>query len=273
MRLRTAQAAAVILLAGAAAVAAVGVPGIGGDRPDEEIGVEAVLRRADELARERQATRTAQTPETEVVGLAAAAERLQLTKNAPRPPALAAERADAGPTGPVPDTTPPDQPLASGPSIDLRYLGLVREPTRNLALLAMGQTQRILGEGAGATVGAGPGQSPAEVRVVSILDDRVRVSVNGVEREVMLAARSGPTITTAAASPAPSAAAPTRPEMGVRTRAAGGAAGDASSPLAGGRGEAARMGERNGRDRRSLREANGERPGPSEREGATDERR
>ena len=79
------------------------------------------------------------------------------------------------------------------PEETVKFLGALTEPTRRVALLKIGDHQRLLG----------PGESDGDVTVVEVHDDRVEITLKGaVTQTLTKQARSGPTVTYVSASTA-----------------------------------------------------------------------
>ena len=108
----------------------------------------------------------------------AAATRLALVSNKPKPA--------AHPSEPSEESTP-DQAV----SVDVKYLGAVLEPTRKIALLRVGEKQRMVA--AGKTISLADGGT---LEVVSIDSEGVLVRDGQGERRIEKAARTASAVTT-----------------------------------------------------------------------------
>lgn len=111
--------------------------------------------------------------------LNAAATRLSLISNRPKPVAPANPEAV--------ETSNPDQ---TG-SVEVRYLGAVLEPTRKIALLRVGEKQRMVA--AGKTISLADGGT---LEVLSIDSEGVLVRDGQGERRIEKAARTASVVTT-----------------------------------------------------------------------------
>lgn len=78
-----------------------------------------------------------------------------------------------------------DEPPAPAPSESARFLGVIREPGRLLAMIAMGGRQRIVAEG----------EEVSGLTVVSIGEESMTVREGGVEKKIHRDQRSGGTST------------------------------------------------------------------------------
>jgi len=94
------------------------------------------------------------------------------------------------------DPPPPPPP----PEDSVKFLGTLTEPTRRVALLRIGDHQRLLG----------PGESDGDVTVIDVNNDRVEITIKGsITQTLVKQARSGPTLNYVSASaPSPGTGAP-----------------------------------------------------------------
>jgi hypothetical protein len=188
------QATAIVLMAGAVLVAAVGLPFSGGSAP-EPVSYETLVESAGEQAAAIRAAREEGKGTT--TSLAADVEAieysLQMVSNAPKPPE---------PDAPEQSTEEPNEPEAPAEVAGrTRFLGTVGIGERLMALLSAGGAQRILGPGQSATLALTPGDqgTPPSVEVIRVTADEVWLKENGAERRVEKAQRVGFAISQSAA--------------------------------------------------------------------------
>lgn len=75
---------------------------------------------------------------------------------------------------------------------EIRFLGLVIEPRRRLALLKVGDRQRLVGAGESFLAG---GEGAGIVRVVEVADDHVTVETASGEKKIEKSLSNGPAVT------------------------------------------------------------------------------
>ncbi len=136
---------------------------------------------------------------------------------------------------PVVEASPEDPNITQVPvpvpEETVKFLGALTEPTRRVALLKIGEHQRLLG----------PGESDGDVTVVEVHDDRVEITLKGSATQTLTKqARSGPTVTYVAAS----AASPNSGGFGMPGNP-GDAGNIAGTPTPGGRGRRGNTGRPN----------------------------
>lgn len=92
---------------------------------------------------------------------------------------------------PKADETPgAETPVEHVPTADaLKFLGVLREPGRLVALLKIGEKQRLLG----------PGEASGDIKVIEVTETHATVSENGAQKKLELQARTGPAVTVLAA--------------------------------------------------------------------------
>lgn len=179
-RARFAQIAFGVLGVGALGVMTVGLPWLTAVPSFEEVRPTSVLGPGTV------GPGTDKPIERQAVHSEAISDRLMLLANHPVPPAPPEEPVE---TQTIPVTP---APVAEGP----RFLGVIREPGRSLALVHVGGRQRIMAEG----------EEIAGVRLESISDASIMVSEAGIERQIDKQARAGVSISTvggAAGGPTP----------------------------------------------------------------------
>ncbi|MCL4221335.1 MAG: hypothetical protein KJZ65_08190 [Phycisphaerales bacterium] len=178
-----AQGGALLLAGVAVGVSLLGVPLLSSPQArfttvEEVMAQREAERRSLELARpaedEAQPTRT--------VNLAAVADRLGVLVDLP----AAATATEAGP-GPQ---TPPQQVSNS----ELKFLGSIREPTRELALVSLNGTQRIVPVG-GSTTFSTPDGKTITLHVLSLEEGELIIERNGMREQLPKAARVSQTVT------------------------------------------------------------------------------
>jgi hypothetical protein len=101
---------------------------------------------------------------------------------------VAARRAPKPEQAPI-ASTPDPEPTPIGPEI--RYLGLIEEPTRRLALISIDGQQRMLAEG----------RKSGDVLLTSATPDEIRVTIGREQRTILLAERTGSSVAWVASTP------------------------------------------------------------------------
>jgi hypothetical protein len=81
----------------------------------------------------------------------------------------------------------------------IKYLGLVIEPNRRLALLKLGDRQRLVATGDTLTP---PGEQPGVFRVAEIADDHVVLDTDAGQKRIEKSLPQGPAVTYLSGSPA-----------------------------------------------------------------------
>lgn len=175
---RGAQAAAVLLLVAGAALGMLGVPGTAPVRHPQPL-------EPGTLAPEQEAPASthAERFQVDAQGIAM---RLQHVANAPKaPPSVNQGGVEELPV--VPDTT------YSADTDEIRFLGLIREPTRILALVRLTERQTVMW----------PGRVVDGVKLVKIQEDSITIERDGIESRIERATRKGGLNTLTASPPRP----------------------------------------------------------------------
>ncbi|MCC6426462.1 MAG: hypothetical protein IT435_06545 [Phycisphaerales bacterium] len=168
-RARSAQLAFGVLALGALAVVTLGIPRL--------TAVPSLAEVAPKPAQSPTLDPNALKPEDRVaVNSDAISERLMQLGNRPQPPA------------PPPEESGPELPPPLPPADDARFLGVIREPGRSLAMVNVGGKQRIIAEG----------EQFGGIEVLSIAADAITVKEGGVEKRIEKHQRSGTAISTSA---------------------------------------------------------------------------
>lgn len=191
---RRTQLAGLVVALGAAGLWAVDVPGLGSNLPAP-----------DSVQPPIAGPTPSNQPEANSGAALDAGSAYAISQNLD----VAARRQPKPEQGPIargPEPTP--EPTPSGP--DIRYLGLIEEPSRRVALLAIDGRQRMLAEG----------RKSGDITLTSVEAEQIRVSIGREQRVIPLADRSGPSVAWVSGSPGGGAG-------------AGGMQGGASNPFVG----------------------------------------
>ncbi|MBZ0173433.1 MAG: hypothetical protein K8E66_13700 [Phycisphaerales bacterium] len=177
------QAAAGVLVVGAALLAVVGAPFLS-TTGVEPVSHERVIEKARDLAAQFAASKPQARDDTELPPDYEAIEySLSMVSNAPQP-----KGEEESPPPPTQDEN--NDVVREGRT---RFLGTIAIGERMLALVSAGGGQRILGPGDRATLAITPGEEgdPPEVEVSRVTARAVWLTENGVEYRVERAARTG----------------------------------------------------------------------------------
>ena len=172
---RRTQLAGLVVALGAAGLWAVDVPGLGSNLPAP-----------DSVNQPSTNPTLANQPEANSGSTLDAGSAYAISQNLD----VAARRQPKPEQGPIargPEITP--EPTPSGP--DIRYLGLIEEPTRRVALLAIDGRQRMLAEG----------RKSGDITLTSVEAEQIRVSIGREQRVIPLADRSGPSVAWVSGAP------------------------------------------------------------------------
>jgi len=177
-----AQAAAVLLAAVAVGAILIGVPGVKAP--------EAKVQQVSDLLAERQAERE-RAANAQVVDENAPVREIDLT--------AVAERLELIHTGTVaapvtPDIANQDETPATDQKVEIKYLGHISEPNRQLALLSVNGHQRIVPVGATARFSP-EGLDPVSIKVVGLSSDEVTYERDGVQSRAQKGPRMAGAVT------------------------------------------------------------------------------
>lgn len=176
-----AQAAAIVFAGAAVAVAGLGVPGL--SAPDQSWADSPFTPGSStEIVQARPADTT--TDVFDQIDPEALAQRLSLVDNSPVMP-VDDSIVDNSPTAPIID----DEPDVVAGDVELRFLGLINEPKRRVALMAVEGRQRFLAEG-DITITTG-----GTLEVLSIASAQVRVELDGIGRVITRNKSNRPSVT------------------------------------------------------------------------------
>jgi hypothetical protein len=186
-----AQGTAVLLAAVAIGVFIFGIPGVKSPQVEVQTVAELMAQRQAEQDRLDQ-TETVEDGQSErLVDLQSIAERLEFLHQAAKPDALA----DANPGEPEILNTDGSE------KVELKYLGHIAEPTRQLALISVNGVQRIVPLGQVATFTPEGGDLVA-LKVVGLSAGEVLIERDGVRERVSKAPRMASAVTQVASTPA-----------------------------------------------------------------------
>lgn len=211
------QVAAIVCIALAVLVVLVGVPFL--DKPAvSPIAFATVQTNADELydGIVTRRTETGTVEEEIPVDLGAIQYALESIGNAP---VVAEDQVKIDPVG-----EGGDAPVVENSKT--RFLGTIGVGDRLLALVSAGGSQRIMAEGAEATLAVAPGDdsTPPTVRIRGVSSDRLLIVENGIEHMIERAPRVGVAVSTSSASLPPR---DSDPSVSPRSAATPGAFNDA----------------------------------------------